>query len=410
MIAPTGGTSAEPTDPDRDGSRGSIRALLVIDSLGAGGAERSTAALVPHLRNLGVDVTLVTLYRAHEGSERSLRSEGQRVLVLESRRFIGRLRELRSIVSSTQPDVIHTSLFQSDVLGRLASVRSRAAVVSTITSVPRRHRPRTASTPPSWKVRAVDVGDSATAWAFNDLLLAVTPGVAELTASYHPRLASKLVVAERGRSRAELGPPSAHRRDVVRSSLGVTQETTLLVTVGRQEPAKGHVDLLAALRHLLERSREVHLVIAGKVGAASPEIQRKLESDPLLATAVTTLGHHDDIGGLLSAADIFVLSSHHEGAAGSVLESMAMGTPIVATEIEGLKGILADGANCSTVPVSDPQAMATAIARLIDQPTIAEAQAKRAREVFEARFTIERSAARTVEVYRSAIAHRRQSL
>jgi glycosyltransferase involved in cell wall biosynthesis len=86
------------------------------------------------------------------------------------------------------------------------------------------------------------------------------------------------------------------------------------------------------------------------------------------------------------------------------LDAMALGTPIVSTELEGMLGILEHERNALVVPQRDPSAMAAAIRRLLDDPKLAQRLATEARADFLDRFTLDRSAERTVEMYRRVIA------
>lgn len=382
-----------------------MKILYVIDSLGAGGAERSTAALLPVLQGRGVEVAVATLYRATEGSEDEVRASGIPVHQLRSGRLPSRIRQLRRLIRSERPDVVHTALFTADVVGRLAAVGTRTEVVSSLTSVPRARRDgRDGSLP--WKIRLVDLVDTVTARLCVARLHAVTAGVARLTEEEHPLLRGRVSVVERGRGEERLGRRSAERRSRVRAELGLAPETPVLLAIGRQEHQKAHVDLFASLDELLVLRPDLRLLIAGRRGAASATIDRLLADRPVLAGHVDLLGHRDDIGDLLVAADVMVSPSLHEGAAGVVIEAMALSTPIVSTDVEGLEGVLQHEVNALLVPTRDPSALAAACERLLSSPDLGARLAARGRLDFEERFTIERSAERMLEFYGDVVGSR----
>lgn len=384
-----------------------MKILYVIDSLGAGGAERSTAALLPVLREKGADVAVATLYRAQEGSEQEVRDAGISVHRMTAEHLPGRVRELRRLIRAERPDVVHTALFAADVAGRVAAAGTPAAVVSSLTNVPRARRDgRRGSLP--WKLRVVDAVDTVTARLFTARLHAVTAGVARLTEEEHPLLRGRVSVVERGRSAEVLGKRSEHRRAGTRVALGLDDDTPVLLAIGRQEHQKAHVDLIAALEVLVERVPNAQLLIAGRRGIASSTIEAMLSERADLAAHVHMLGHRSDIGDLLVAADVMVSSSLHEGAAGVVIEAMALSTPIVSTEVEGLEGVLAHEVNALLVPIRDPSAMAGAIERLLRDRALGARLAEHGRRDFEDRFTIERSADRMLELYADVIASTRR--
>ncbi|NLG65402.1 MAG: glycosyltransferase family 4 protein, partial [Actinobacteria bacterium] len=113
-----------------------------------------------------------------------------------------------------------------------------------------------------------------------------------------------------------------------------------------------------------------------------------------LHDAIVTTGFTDRVAEYLSAADVFVLPSYREGMPRSILEAMALGLPVVATNIRGCREEVVDGDTGFLVPVRDSAALADRIGRLIDDPGLrrrmgAAGQA-RARELFDERLVFER--------------------
>ena len=102
---------------------------------------------------------------------------------------------------------------------------------------------------------------------------------------------------------------------------------------------------------------------------------------------------------LLQVADCWVCTSHREGAAGAMLESWASGCPVVTVPVDGIVGVAEDGRNAL---VAEPSGLAGAVARVLDDPGLAEQLVAHGREDFAARFTVERSAEQLLDVYRWA--------
>ena len=139
-----------------------------------------------------------------------------------------------------------------------------------------------------------------------------------------------------------------------------------LLFLGRfDDPAKGVAELLTALATPDLEARDWHLVIAGRGERASLEAELAL---PGIAERVTFTGWlpHDAVYELCRAADIFVLPSHSEGQAMSLLEAMAHGLAIVTTPVGAHLEAIADGQEGLIVPPGDVPALATALTRLID--------------------------------------------
>jgi glycosyltransferase involved in cell wall biosynthesis len=381
-----------------------VRVLFVLDSLGAGGAERSTALLLPSLRERGVDVAVVVLRSEIEGSEAEVRSLGIDVHVLEAGGIISQTRQLRRHIVDLQPDIVHTAIYAADQVGRLASAGARTRVISSFVNVPRLRRFRTPADPPAWKIDLVNLCDAITGRLFVDRYHAVTPGVADLYAAAYRIPTKRVSVVERGRPTESLRERSAERRRSARESLGLGDEHRIVLAAGRQEHQKDHVGLVRAIAELAATDPQVHLLIAGREGNATAALRREIDATTGASAFVHVLGHRSDVPDLLVVADVMALPSIFEGTAGVALEAMALGTPIVSTELEGMLGILEHERNALVVPQRDPSAMAAAIRRLLDDPKLAQRLATEARADFLDRFTLDRSAERTVEMYRRVIA------
>jgi glycosyltransferase involved in cell wall biosynthesis len=191
----------------------------------------------------------------------------------------------------------------------------------------------------------------------------------------------------------------------VRTGLGIDPAAPVLLSLARQEHQKAQVDLLAAIPHLLEEFPSLVLLLAGKEGAATPHISAALDGAPVVTGHVRVLGHRTDVGDLLTAADCLVISSRIEGTAGVAIEAMAMGTPIVSTDVAGQRGVLEDERNALVVPIGDPRALSQAIARVLAEEDLRRRLSANGRSDFTSRFTLDAGADALVHVYRE-VAHR----
>ena len=153
--------------------------MFLINSLGGGGAERSTALVLPYLRDLGIDPTVVTLYRSEHGTdEERVRAQGFEVAVLRAGDFRGRLRELRHLLRERRPAVLHTALYDSDILGRVASWRLPVRGVSSLVSTPDDEERKKDPSLDRRKIASVQTLDAITALLFVDRIQAVSLGAA----------------------------------------------------------------------------------------------------------------------------------------------------------------------------------------------------------------------------------------
>ena len=378
-----------------------LRVVFVLDSLGSGGAERSTAVLLPMLAERGVDASVVTLYRAAEGNEDDVRAAGSEVVVLSATRFLGRVRELRAVIRRERPDVIYSALFAADHVARFAAIGLRAKVIAAFVAMPRRATGPTAAKPGPWRVRIVNLVDAVTGHLFVDHFHAVTPGVARLHMKAYRIRSKRMSVVERGRSVDALGARTDARREAVRAALGIAPDAPVLVAAGRIEHAKAHVDLVRAVDELAVTFPDLVVLIAGSRGNASATVEAELERRPRARGHVRMLGYRSDIADLLAAADVMVLPSLYEGTAGIALEAMCLGTPIVSTRLDGMEGILVDGRNALIVEPGDVGGIAAAVEQVLRDRGLAERLGAAGHDDFLARFTIDRSADNMAAMFRA---------
>jgi glycosyltransferase involved in cell wall biosynthesis len=159
-----------------------------------------------------------------------------------------------------------------------------------------------------------------------------------------------------------------------REKLGLPMETRLVVAVGHLGPRKGQRENVQAMARLPE---DVRLVIVGDdpAGGRNERELRDLIDRLGLNGRVLLAGQqpYDRIPKYLSAADVSVLASHREGCPNVVLESLACGTPVVATDVGAVPDLIQPGVNGEIVPVSDVESLAEAIARVLARPASPQA-------------------------------------
>ena len=176
------------------------------------------------------------------------------------------------------------------------------------------------------------------------------------------------------------GPSGATRpRAEVRAELGVAPDAPLVVTVANLRATKDHRTLLAAARDVHDVRPDVHFLLVGD-GPLRAELEA-LTADLGLAGVVHFLGTRDDVADLLAAADLFVLSSRHEGLPIAMLEAMAAGLPSVLTAVGGIPDVVAGGRAARLVSPGDPPTLAASIVELVGDDLLRRAMGEDAREL-----------------------------
>jgi glycosyltransferase involved in cell wall biosynthesis len=120
-------------------------------------------------------------------------------------------------------------------------------------------------------------------------------------------------------------------------------------------------------------------------------------------------GSQDNVASWMNQLDVFVVSSRREGTTTTLVEAMAAGLPIVATAVGAIHELIHDGDNGQLVAAEDPDALASAIAALLDRPDIRRSLGNRASDAYRASYSLERLLEARLATYRRAVASRRAS-
>ena len=378
-----------------------MRVLYLIDSLIAGGAERSLAALAPWYVRAGIRLDVGYLYDRDNVWRPAIEAAGANVVPLSGRAGMpGSVLRSRRTMRSIRPDLVHTTLFDADVIGRIASLGIGVPVVTSLVNVAYgpEHLANPAIVP--WRLRLAQTIDMTTARRVRRFH-AVSTSVADVMSERLHIARDRMTVIPRGRDPREMGVRSAARRAVARAALGIPDDVPMLLAVGRHEYQKGFDVLLHALVEVRRSEPDARLVIAGRTGSET-RLLRALAEQLGVDTSVSVIGFSEEIPNLLCAADVFVAPSRWEGSPGGVLEAMALESPIVATAIPPIREVVGDGEGALLVSVDDAPALADAIVATLEGDGSAERVAA-ARARFEARYTIERVAARMIEFYEGVV-------
>lgn len=374
-----------------------LKVLAVMPGLTPeAGAETSLAAVAPYLIADGIELHLAVLTEV-QALVPHMRDLGVTVHDLSEHRGLRRrVTALRALVKELRPDLVHATLFEATTPAQLAAATLRCPVLVTWANTPTKlgENPNIGRVK-LWGVRAVE---GLLALIARTRFHAVTQGVADTSCREYFVRHRRVRVAERGRDPQRFAPRPAAELAELRASLGLAPTDRALLKVGRQDRTKGHVRLLAAFDDVADAHPEAVLVIAGRDGSGTADLQSKLAT-LRHRDRVRVLGHRDDIPALMQACDVVVCSSIREGAAGALIEAMASDRPIVTVRLAGLEGVLADGVNASVV---DPADLAAGLRSVLDDPGAARQRAEQALADFHARFTVERSAAALADVYRWA--------
>ena len=331
-----------------------------------------------------------------EGVQEEVKRQGTDVRILSGNAG-AQMRALRRLLQTERPALVHTTLFTSNLLGRFAALGTGVPVLTSLVNTsyaPVRLRDPNIT---PWKLRLVQAADALTA-PLTDHFHAVTEAVKEASVRDLRIAPERITVVERGRNPAWLGESDPERRRQARERLGLAEEDEVLLNLGRQDYQKGQRYLLEAFERLAQGRPCLRLLVAGRPGGATPDLERAMRQ-MAHDDRVRFLGHRSDIPDLLAAADVFVFPSLFEGIGGACIEAMALGLPVVCSDLPGMREVIEHGRSGLLVEPANADALAQATGALLDDPERAEAMGRRGRERFEERFTLARSAERMVDLF-----------
>jgi glycosyltransferase involved in cell wall biosynthesis len=180
------------------------------------------------------------------------------------------------------------------------------------------------------------------------------------------------------------------QRDTVRQSLGIDPQELVVSVVGRLVREKGYLELVDAFARVAERFPDAQLVIVGSTlesahDDVSVDVRRTIDRHGL-AGRVHLLSPEIPVEHVLVASDVYTLPSYREGLPRSILEAMAMGLPVVATNIRGSREVVTHGATGTLVEVGDVDELAGALVDLLADPGRRQAYGQRAQAIANKEF------------------------
>jgi glycosyltransferase involved in cell wall biosynthesis len=349
-----------------------VRAAFVTPALGVGGLERQWSVLIPGLVHRGVTAEVFTLDgRGRFFDELAAKEVAVRCLDLHGRLNVVGARNAARTIAAGNPDLVFSAGVSAHVVGQLASRRAQAKHVAAIHAVP--EHPDTFTFRRRLIVRAL-APHVAASTAVTSAQLPFLRALRFDPANTH--------VIPNGVERVE----TRRSRELVREELGVHAKAFVVLLVATLRPEK-RVDRFV---EIVTAANRAHGDIRGLIAGGGPELDRARRLCAASGSTVTALGPRSDTPELIRAADAICLTSDAEALPLVVLEAMAGGRAVIATDVGGVRDAVVDG---KTGYVVDPRDRAAFVARLTELASnqgLAAAFGEAGRHRHEALFTLAR--------------------
>ncbi|MDG1572730.1 glycosyltransferase [Robiginitalea sp. M366] len=348
-----------------------MRLLLIINSLGAGGAEKLVADMASIIRNKGIHVELLVLSKNQDMFLQKLLDDNISITYSPYPIYSPlNIFFIRKMIKAF--DIVHAHLFPSQYWLSL-SFSSKPTVVTEHCTYNKRR-----SNLLFWPI------EQLTYMRYRKVIT-ISEKAKETLSSWLKLRNSKYVVIENGIDLARF-------RDAKPKQIeGITDKTVKVIMVGRFNPTK---DQPTAIKSLLHLPDHIHLLLVGD--GHLRESCEKLAIELGLNKRVHFLGLRKDIPELLKSSDICLISSHSEGLSISSLECLASGKPLITSNVNGLKEINRDVG--LLFEDENEQELASQILRLINDPELYKEVANRCAEK-SLQYDITRTVNKHLEIY-----------
>jgi glycosyltransferase involved in cell wall biosynthesis len=343
-VAITEASVAKLTARVGDTARRRPRVLHLITSFEIGGTERQAVELLKRLDGERYDVRLAVL--RNEGpfySEIAARFPDVPEFPLTSfydANAVKQLARLRRLMRREKIDILHAHDFYSSFIGAAAA---RLCGVRVIAS--QRHLKLSDRRAHKWGTRLIH--------RLANRILVNSDAIRAHILDNDGAQPDKIVVVKNGV--VPLTSSATNRVELCRE-LGVDTGATLIGMVARLQTVKGHRFFIEAAAQVFRIKPDAHFVLVGD-GPLRPEIENQA-SELGITDQVHLLGDRADVSRLVSAFDLLVLASLHEGLPNAVMEAMAAGVPVVATAVGGTKELITDGETGYLAPSANSAALA----------------------------------------------------
>jgi len=304
--------------------------------------------------------------------------------------------DVRRMLVELRPDILHTHNPKPGVIGRIAG---RLAGVPLVVNT---QHGLFAQPTDRWRRRTAVYAVERLAAAFGHLELVQSAEDVDTLVDRLRVPARKVRLLGNGIDLERFDPTAVTPEEViaVRGGWGLSPGDVAVGAIGRLVRDKGVAELLEVGRRLRAADRDVRLVLVGPEDVeksdaidAAELVQATAAGDVILA------GSRDDMPAVYRALDVVVSASWREGFPRSLMESAAMGRPVVATDVRGNREVVVDGETGILVPARDPAALAVEALSLVGDPDRRAAMGEAARQRAAAEFDQARVISRTLDAY-----------
>jgi len=370
-----------------------MKILIIIDSLGSGGAERSTAVLSDYLFEQNISFEILCLDKKNVGVQEQLQAKGYPISFIEKGNFLFQAKKISTKIKNGNYDIVHSILFRANLRTRFAKIFVNFFhMESLVNTTYSKERIADSNVNKRALLFYKKLDTFSAKWGVNHF-----HSITETVKNHYEREIGldhrKTTVIPRGRK-----PILNNYEEKPQNKNSVIQ----LINVGRHEFQKGQIHLVNAVKILKEEGYNFHLTILGRNGTSTPEIEEFISKNSLL-DVISLEGFKDNVSEYLIQSDLFVFPSLYEGLGGALIEAQAAGLAIACNDIPVLHEVVQENINGSFFNVHDTASIVSSIRFFLDNPEKLREYGKASLLNYEAKFDENTNNERLVNLYKAYV-------
>ena len=365
-----------------------VKILRIIPSLEMGGVERTLTSILPRLDKKKYKVYLCCLFKRDKLADTMesldipiIKFKMRARLDFDGKYIMGILR-LARLMKKMQIDIVHTHLYRANIAGRIAAKLAGVPVI-----IANEHNID------SWKKFPQKLNDRVLA-RITDKIIVVSDAVKDFYVNKIGISENKIITIYNG---VEIPKFQIHVNiNKKREELGIKPDEKVITIIGRLHQQKGHCYFLKAAQIIGKKKPNVKFLVVGD-GPLENQL-RGMSNDLKIGKNIIFTGLRNDIPQILAMSDISVLTSLREGFSITVLESMAAGKPVIATNVGRNSEIIEHEKTGFIIPAQSPENLASYSLNIINNQELAKKMGQEAKKRV-LNFSIDRMVKKTENLY-----------
>jgi len=367
-----------------------MKILIIINSLGSGGAEKSTEVICDYLFNLNIPFEILCLDQKSVGVQERMLEKGYTIKFIPPGNFLKQSNFIANYIKNGNFDLVHSILFRANLRTRFARLKVKFVHLESLVNTTYSEERINDVGVNQMGLKIYKLIDNFTSRKFVDHFHSITETVKNHYVEEIDLDPNEITVIPRGRKPIITSYEERNFQNL--------QEPVQIINVARHEFQKGQIYIIKAVKKLIDQGYNVELRIFGRDGSASKEMRDYIEVHTL-NDKVFLEGFKANVSEYLLKSHLFAFPSLYEGLGGALIEAQAAGLPIVCNDIPVLHEVVVEKDNAKFFDVHNVDSIVEAMSFFLDNPEERERYGKASLVNFYDKFLESRNNALTLDLY-----------